>query len=95
MVSDKKIFSYFLIEDYVKHVTIMAGQFWPHGHNLCKLGRCLLYDATYQVSRFYALWFRQKDFTFIPYINICKACDPQVMHNLNELARGLLDDATY
>ena len=29
-----------------------------------------------------------------PYINIY-ACDPRVGHNLNELARGLLDNATY
>ena len=27
------------------------GQFWPQGHHMNKLGRCLLEDATYQISK--------------------------------------------
>ena len=34
--------------------------FLPHMHNLNKLGRCLLYDARYQISRLNALWFQTK-----------------------------------
>ena len=34
-----------------KHVTSGAGPFWPPGHNLNKLGRGTLGDATYQISR--------------------------------------------
>ena len=36
---------------HVKHVTTGVGPFWPHGHNLNKLGRCILDNATYQVVR--------------------------------------------
>ena len=36
---------------YTKHVTPGATQFWPQGHNLNKLGRYLLGDVTYQLSR--------------------------------------------
>ena len=31
----------------IKNVTPGAGHFWPEGHNLNKLGRGLLGDATY------------------------------------------------
>ena len=41
------------------------GHFWPQGHTLNKLGRGLLYCATYQISRLYALWFQTRRF----YIN--------------------------
>ena len=51
VVSDKKIFSHFRIKAYVKHVTPWGGHFWPQGYNLNKLGRGLLGDATYQISR--------------------------------------------
>ena len=37
------------------------GQFWPQGHNLNKLGRGLLGDATYQISRLFAMWISQED----------------------------------
>ena len=43
MVSDKTIFSVYV---YVKHVNPKAGPFWTQGHNLNKLGRCLLDAAT-------------------------------------------------
>ena len=42
---------FLLILVYVKHVTPGVGHFWPHGHNLNKLGRGLLGDATYQISK--------------------------------------------
>ena len=51
MVSDIKIFHVFPISAYIKHVTPAAGPFWPQGHNLNKLGRDPLVDASYQISR--------------------------------------------
>ena len=48
---------FFPILAYVKHVTPGAGPFLAQGPNLNKLGRGLLGDATYQISRLYALWF--------------------------------------
>ena len=44
-------FMFLLLNAYVKHVTPGWGHFWPKGHNLNKLGRGLLGDATYQISR--------------------------------------------
>ena len=87
---------------YVKHVTHGAGQFWPLGYNLNKLGRGSLGDASYQISRLYALWFQTRRFFYgFPYISLCKQCDPVAGnfqpqgHNLNKLGRGPLGDATY
>ena len=49
--------------------------FWPHGHNLNKLGRDLQGDATFQKSKLYRpCGFRQEDFFTFPYI-LCKTCD--------------------
>ena len=48
VVSDKNIFSYF---PNAKHVTPEWNYFWPMGHNLNKLKRVLLENATYQSSR--------------------------------------------
>ena len=48
------------------------GHFWPQGHNLNKLGRGALDDATHQISR--PCGFR--DFFKFPYISLCKTCDP-------------------
>ena len=39
------------IQAYVKHMIPGVGNFWPQGHNLNKLGRGLLGDAPYQISR--------------------------------------------
>ena len=36
---------------YVKHVTPGAGPFWLLGYNLNKLGKGLLGDASYQISK--------------------------------------------
>ena len=44
-------FHIFPIKAYVKYLTHGAGPFWPKGYNLNKLGRGLLGDATYQISR--------------------------------------------
>ena len=50
--SDKKICSCFSrMLAYVKHVTAGRVHFSTPGHNLNKLGRDLLGDATYQISR--------------------------------------------
>ena len=52
------------------------GHFWPQGHNLNKLGKGLLGDATFQISRLWALWFQTRIFfSRFPYISQCKTCD--------------------
>ena len=51
VVSEADCFVIFLTYDFVKHVTPGAGPFWPNWHNLYKLGRGPLGDATYQISR--------------------------------------------
>ena len=45
-------FHVFSISAYVNHVTAGAGQFWPQEYNFNKLGRSLLGDVSYQISRF-------------------------------------------
>ena len=69
MVSDKKIFSLYKPAE--------LGHFGPMGHNLNKLGICLLHvvDATYQICLTFG--FRQEDFFMFPYISICKTSDPR------------------
>ena len=37
-----------------------AEPFWPQGHNRNKLGRVLLGDGTYLISRLYALLFQTR-----------------------------------
>ena len=59
-------FMFFPISAYVKHVTPGVGPFWPLGHNLNKLGRGQLGDATYQISRLQALWFQTRFFHVFP-----------------------------
>ena len=44
-------FMFLPISAYVKHVSPERGHFWPLGHNLNKLGRGPLGNATYQISR--------------------------------------------
>ena len=44
-------FMFLPVKAYVKHVTPWQGHSWPKGHNLNKLGRGPLGDATYQISR--------------------------------------------
>ena len=79
------------------------GPFWPQRYNLNKLGKSSPGDATYQISRLYALWFQtRRFFNGSPYISLCKTCDPPgggyfwpLGHNLSKLDRGPLGDATY
>ena len=53
----------------------------------------------YQGTRFCG--FRQEKFFMFAYISLCKTCDPDAAlflahkHNLNQLGRGLLVNATY
>ena len=70
MVSDKKIFPVFPYISLCK-ICDPRGEavFWIKGHNLNKLVKGPLGDATYQISRLYALW-------VFPYIRLCKTCDP-------------------
>ena len=60
--SDKKIFSCFSLYKYAKYTSLERGNFWPQGHNVNKLGRGPLLDATYQISRLYALLFQTRRF---------------------------------
>ena len=39
--------------------------FWPKGHNLIMLGRGLLDNATYQISRLLNLWFQTRRFLYV------------------------------
>ena len=54
-----------------------AGPFSPQGHNLNKLGRGSLGDATYQISRHKASWFQTRRFFHIFPICLCKTCGPK------------------
>ena len=47
----ENVFMFLPIKAYVKHVTTVPGHFWPQVHNLNKLGRGPLGDATYQILR--------------------------------------------
>ena len=77
MVSDEKIFSCFHYISLCKHVTLGVGHFWPKGYKLNKFSESLLGDASYQISRLYALWFQiRRYFNVSPYISLCKICDP-------------------
>ena len=83
------------IKANINYVTHGAGHFWPHEYNFNKLGRGLLVDASYQISRLKALWFKTRRFFHVsPYISLCKTCDPGAGHfwpqghNLNKLVRG-------
>ena len=51
--------------------------FASRGHNLNKLGRCPLGDATYQISRLYLpRGFRKEDLFVFHYIHQRKKCNP-------------------
>ena len=45
------LFMFLSIKAYLKHVTLRRGHFWPQGLNLNNLGRGLLDNTTYQISR--------------------------------------------
>ena len=103
MVSDKKIFSCFPYINQHKTCDPGAGPIWPKGHNLNKLARGPLGDATYQISRDLGLVVSdKKTFSYFPYISLCKTCDPLRRSHfvpkgliLNKRSRGPLDDASY
>ena len=48
----------------------LAHYYWPQGHNLNKLDRGLLVDATYKILRLQTLWFH-KVFISKIYFNLC------------------------
>ena len=52
--------------------TCRGDHFWPQGHNLNKIGRGPLDDATYQISR--PCGFRQEDFQGFHFENLFLAC---------------------
>ena len=63
----KLIFRYLLKAGHFPGDTC-SGHFWPQGHNLNKLGRSQVCDATYQIS---IVIFDKKIFSCFPYISIC------------------------
>ena len=74
-----------------------GGHFWPQNHYLSKLGKVHLSDATHQISRFYALWFKARRLLFLcfPYISLdVKHVTPVAKwpqgYNLNSHGRGPL-----
>ena len=77
--------------------------FWPQGHNLNKVGKGLLDDASYQIFRLSRpCGFRQEDFFMFPNISLCKTRDPPGQahfgpqgYNVNNFGKGPLDDLTY
>ena len=58
-------FMFFTILAYVKHVTPGWSHFWPKGHYLNKLGKGPPDDATYQISRLYAIWLLTRIFFYV------------------------------
>ena len=91
----------FPIITYVKHVIPGSGPFFAQWYNLNKLGRGPLGHATYQISRFWTLWFQTRRCLCFPYISLYKNVTPGAGpflvpgHKLNKLGRSPLDDATY
>ena len=71
------VFIFLPILVYVKHVNLGAESFLAPGVKFEQLGRSLLDDTTYQISRLYALWFQTKQNSFALYISLCKICDPR------------------
>ena len=57
MVQEKQIFKVFTIYLYVKLICPGRGQFDPRGHDLSKLGRGPLGNATCKISKLQVFWF--------------------------------------
>ena len=75
---------------YIKQETLwVEGHFWPKEHYLNKLGSGLLDDATYQVSRLYAL-LEQRFFHVFPIYNYVTPTAGPFLKNEKNLV-----DATY
>ena len=82
-------------------MTLGQGHFWPQGHNLNKLGRGPLGDATYHISSLTLMVSEKKIFQCFPYLlSLCKQLDTRAGHfwpqghHLDKLGRGSLGDAT-
>ena len=79
------------------------GQFWPQGHQMNKLGRGPLGDATYKISKLCTFQFQRRWFLkFSFFVPIFQTCDPRGMgqfwpkgHHMKNLGRGPLGEATY
>ena len=72
--------------------------FGPQEHNFNKLGSGLLDDATYWISRLYALWFQTRSFLkFSSQESIFNLCDLDMQQLLKRAIRGsfLLSRALY
>ena len=99
----RRILKVFPMLVYVKHVGPWARPFlWPKDYNLNNLGRGLLGEAEYQISKTLAFWLQSrrflKVFPMLVYVKHVGSGRGQLWpqgYNLNKLARGLLDEATY
>ena len=49
-------------QDFFMFPYLAYVKFWPKGDNLDKLGRGLLGDATYKISKLSPLWFQRRRF---------------------------------
>ena len=56
----KRFLKFFPVWLYVKEVTPGAGPFLPQGYNLNNFGRGPLDEATYQISKTWAFWFKKR-----------------------------------
>ena len=56
----RRFFSFFSLYKHMYTIRPQVGTFWLQGHNLNKLGRCPLGDATYQISMLYVIWFQTR-----------------------------------
>ena len=62
----------------------VRGHFRPKGHNLIKLGKVLLVNATYKTSKFYALWFQTRSFLkFLSRTSMFSLCDQDMQRTKN------------
>ena len=77
MVSVKKIFKCFPNVSLCKTCWPLGGAiFCPQGYNLNNLARCLLDEATYQISKPWAFWFQTRRFLKVfLYKGLCITCD--------------------
>ena len=70
------VFMFFLYQPFVIHGTSSANLFISQTHNLNRLGSGLLVDATYKISRLYALWLQtRRCLTFVSQKSIFSRCD--------------------
>ena len=84
-----------MFSPYVIDVSSRIRPFWPQGYNFNELGRVLLDDVAYQISRLLVLWFQTRRFNALLILAYVKHVNPRryhiwlQWHNLNKLGEGL------